>query len=181
MSEFQEAFEDLIKDMYSAEKQVVKALPKAAKAATDDGLREAIQEHIQQTEEHVNRLEKVAELGEFKPSGKVCAAAKGIIEEMAEALEEHEPGPILDAVMVCAAQKFEHYEIANYGTAVSWAKLLGLDDCVEVLQQTLEEEEQSRPTSTGTVRKIQIASYEDSCHRPLAVAPSPRHPITTNR
>ena len=139
----QDAFEDLIKDMYSAEKQVLHALPKAAKGATDGQLSAAIEAHIKQTEEHVTRLEGVAQSCGFTPTGKACAAAKGIIEEMAEGLEENEKGAVRDAVIVCAGQKFEHYEIANYGTAVAWANLLGEKEAVELLNRTLKEEEET--------------------------------------
>ena len=143
MKNFESLFQDLVKDMYNAEKQVLKALPKAAKAASDEKLSAAFEEHRTQTEGHVERLEKVAEMMDFKPSGKVCAAAKGIIEEMSEAIDEYEEGPLRDAMLICGGQKFEHYEMANYGTAVQWAKLLGNQDVVKLLQETLKEEEQT--------------------------------------
>lgn len=143
MATFEKAFEDLVKDMYNAEKQVLKALPKAAKGAFAPELKAAFEEHATQTEEQAKRLEQVAEIMGFKPTGKVCAAAKGIIEEMSEALEEHDKGPVLDAVLICGGQKFEHYEIANYGTACEWAKLIGNEEVLNLLKETLDEEEQT--------------------------------------
>lgn len=161
MNNLQEAFEELVKDMYSAEKQVLKALPKAASASTSKDLIAGIEAHIKQTEQHVVRLEEIASRGGYKPSGKVCTAAKGIIEEQDEALSEHEKGPLLDAVLVCGCQKFEHYEIANYGTAVSWAKLLGLKEDLNALQETLTEEKETNQKLTdvadSTVNKAALS------------------------
>lgn len=143
MKTFDKAFEDLIKDMYSAEKQVLKALPKAAKVAQNADLKAGFEEHRAQTEEHVSRLEEVAQVCGFKPTGKVCKAAQGLIEEMSEIITEEEAGPVKDAMLICGGQKFEHYEIANYGTAVTWATMLGKKDCVKLLQMTLDEEKQT--------------------------------------
>ena len=143
MSSFQDEFEDLIKDMYNAEKQLIKALPKMAKAATNAQLRQGFEEHLQQTEGHVQRLEQVAQAGGFKPSGKVCPAMQGLVEEANEHIKEGEPGPVLDAVLIASAQKVEHYEICSYGTAKAWAELLGQQEAVQLLQQTLQEEEQT--------------------------------------
>jgi ferritin-like metal-binding protein YciE len=166
MTPFEKAFQDLVKDMYNAEKQVLKALPKAAKAATSPELKAGIEEHREQTEGHVTRLQQVAELGEFRPSGKVCAAATGIIEEMTEAIDEHPKGPVLDAVLVCGCQKFEHYEIANYGTAVAWAKLLGKEDAAKLLEETLNEEVDTNDKLTeladGSVNKSAVSALEEA-------------------
>jgi ferritin-like metal-binding protein YciE len=141
MNSFNEAFEDLIKDIYNAEKQVLKALPKVMKKATNEQLKAGIQKHIDQTQGQVQRLEQVAQECGFKPTGKVCKAAQGLIEEVNEHLQEGEPGPIMDAVIISGAQKFEHYEICAYGTAREWAKLLGFNNAVTLLEQTLQEEE----------------------------------------
>jgi ferritin-like metal-binding protein YciE len=154
MKTFDKAFEDLVKDMYSAEKQVLKALPKAAKAASDPDLKSGFEEHRVQTEEHVARLEQVAETCGFKPSGKVCKAAQGLIEEMAEIITEEEEGPVKDAMLICGGQKFEHYEIANYGTAVTWARMLGKEDCAELLQMTLDEEKETDEKLTALAESV---------------------------
>lgn len=143
MSSFQDEFEDLIKDLHNAEKQLTKALPKMAKAATNEQLKAGFEEHLRQTEEHVKRLEQVAESCGFKPTGKMCPAMKGLIEEAEEHLKEGEPGPVLDAVLIASAQKVEHYEICSYGTARAWAELLGETEAVQLLQMTEQEEVQT--------------------------------------
>lgn len=140
MNTFSEAFEELIKDMYSAEKQALKALPKMAKGCADKELRTGFEKHLEQTQGHVDKLEKVAEICGFKPTGKLCVGAKGLIEEVEEQLEEGEEGPVRDAMLIAGAQKFEHYEISGYGTACDWAKLMGEKACAELLDEILEEE-----------------------------------------
>jgi ferritin-like metal-binding protein YciE len=143
MNTFNEAFEDLIKDMYNAEKQVLKALPKMAKNSTNPMLRQGFEKHQQQTEGQIQRLEQIAQMCGFKPAGKVCQAAKGLIEEVQEHLKESKPGPVMDAVLISGAQKFEHYEISGYGTARAWAELMGNQEVAQLIQQTLDEEEQT--------------------------------------
>ncbi len=141
MDNFKDAFEDLIKDMYNAEKQLIKALPKMAKAAQSEQLKAGFTEHLAQTEEHARRLEQVAETCGFKPTGKVCPAMKGLVEEADEHIKEGKPSPLKDAVLIAAAQKVEHYEMANYGTARAWAELISQPKCAQLLQETLREEE----------------------------------------
>jgi ferritin-like metal-binding protein YciE len=136
----QEKLVDEIRDLYHAEKQLVKALPKMAKNATHEGLREAFQTHLEETREQVTRLEEVFEaLGE-KPRAKPCHGMMGIIEEGSEMMQEEEAGAVFDAALIAAAQRVEHYEIGAYGTCAAWARLLGLDEVVTLLDQTLEEE-----------------------------------------
>jgi ferritin-like metal-binding protein YciE len=135
-----EALVEEIRDLYNAEKQLVKALPKMAKGAESDELRDAFEQHLQETEGQVTRLERVFELLEEKPRGKHCAGMAGIIEEGSEKLQEDMEGSVLDACLIGAAQKVEHYEICAYGTAVAWAEALGLSEVVDVLNETLEEE-----------------------------------------
>lgn len=132
-----------LKDLYSAEKQILKALPKMAKAASSEKLREGFEEHREQTEGHVERLEKIFEsLG--KPSrGVKCAAMEGILEEGKELLEEDADEAVLDAALIAAAQRVEHYEIAAYGTVRTLARMLGDSEAEELLQQTLDEEKQT--------------------------------------
>jgi ferritin-like metal-binding protein YciE len=135
-----EALVEEIRDLYNAEKQLVKALPKMAKGAESDDLREALESHLEETEGQVTRLERVFELLDEKPRGKHCAGMAGIVEEGSEKLQEDIEGSVLDAVLIASAQKVEHYEIGAYGTAIAWAEALGLNDVVQVLNETLEEE-----------------------------------------
>ena len=135
-----EALVEEIRDLYNAEKQLVKALPKMAKGAESDELREAFEMHLQETEGQVTRLESVFELLDEKPRGKHCAGMAGIIEEGSEKLQEDMEGSVLDACLIGAAQKVEHYEICAYGTAIAWAEALGLSEVVDVLNESLEEE-----------------------------------------
>jgi ferritin-like metal-binding protein YciE len=136
---FTELFEDQIKDLYSAEKQIVQALPKMARNTTNPQLRAAFEKHLEETRGHVARLEQIAEELEFTPRGKKCKGAEGLIEEGKEAMEEFEDDT-LDAALIGAAQRVEHYEIAAYGTARAHAELLGFTKAARLLQQTLDEE-----------------------------------------
>jgi ferritin-like metal-binding protein YciE len=135
-----EALVEEIRDIYNAEKQLVKALPKMAKGAESDELREAFEKHLGETEGQVTRLERVFELLDEKPRGKHCAGMAGIVEEGSEKLQEDMEGSVLDACLIASAQKVEHYEISAYGSAIAWAEALGLNEVVEVLNETLEEE-----------------------------------------
>jgi ferritin-like metal-binding protein YciE len=131
---------DEIKDLYHAEKQLTKALPRMAKAANHEDLREAFEMHLEETEEQIRRLEEVFEaLGE-KVKSKPCPGMAGILEEGKETMEEDAEGAVMDAALIAAAQRAEHYEIGAYGTCVEWARLLGLDDVTLLLETTLEEE-----------------------------------------
>ena len=135
-----EALVDEIRDLYNAEKQLTKALPKMAKGATSEELREAFESHLEETEGQVTRLERVFELLDEKPRGKHCAGMAGIVEEGSEKLQEDAEDSVMDAMLIASAQKVEHYEIGSYGTAIAWAEALGLTDVAEVLNETLAEE-----------------------------------------
>jgi ferritin-like metal-binding protein YciE len=137
----QELFHDTLKDIYFAEKKILSALPKMAKAAQSDDLKAAFEKHETQTKEHVARLEKV-EIDET-PRGKTCDAIMGIIEEGQEFMKEFKGAPALDAGLLAAAQAVEHYEIARYGTLKTWAAELGHNQAVKLLEQTLSEEKQT--------------------------------------
>jgi ferritin-like metal-binding protein YciE len=138
-----ELYIDELKDLYSAENQLVKALPKMAKGAVSEELRQGFEEHLEQTKGHVQRLEQIFEaLGE-SPKGKKCAGMEGLIKEGAEVLDEDYEGNILDAALIGAAQRVEHYEIAAYGTARAMAEKLGEDEHVSLLTETLEEEKET--------------------------------------
>jgi ferritin-like metal-binding protein YciE len=131
---------DEIRDLYDAERQLVKALPKMAKGATSEELRTLIETHLGETEEQVARLEKAFEMLGEKPRGKRCEGMAGIIEEGSNLLEEDFDGAVLDAGIIAGAQRAEHYEITAYGSVMAWAKQLGEDDIAELLSETLEEE-----------------------------------------
>ena len=139
----EDLFHETLKDMYYAEKQILKALPKMAKAAHSDELREAFEHHHDQTEAHVERLEDVFDqLG--KPArGKPCEAILGIVEEGKEVMDTFGDSPALDAGLLAGAQAVEHYEISRYGTLKTWAGELGLDAATRLLDQTLQEEKQT--------------------------------------
>ena len=131
---------DEIKDLYHAEKQLTKALPRMAKAANHEDLREAFEMHLEETQEQITRLEEVfGALGE-KVKAKPCPGMAGILEEGKETMEEDAEGAVMDAALIAAAQRAEHYEIGAYGTCVEWARLLGLDEVASLLETTLEEE-----------------------------------------
>jgi ferritin-like metal-binding protein YciE len=148
ITNLREAFLDEIRDIYHAEKQLLKALPKLAKAASDGELRGALDSHLAETENQVSRLERVFELVDAKPETKTCAGMAGIIEEGADALDQ-ESGPVLDALIIASAQRAEHYEIAAYGTVAAWAEGLGYTDAAELLRETLDEEKTADETLTG--------------------------------
>jgi ferritin-like metal-binding protein YciE len=136
----QDLFLHLLKDMYYAEKQILKALPKMAKKADSNELRMAFEHHLRETEGQVERLERVFSLCSEKASGKTCPAIKGILEEGQDDMKDADTPDVLDASMIADAQAVEHYEIARYGTLIAWAKQLGLNDAVSLLQQTLDQE-----------------------------------------
>ncbi|MDP9097450.1 MAG: ferritin-like domain-containing protein [Verrucomicrobiota bacterium] len=154
MDSLKDLYIDELKDLYNAESQLLKALPKMAKKASAPELRSAFQDHLKQTEGHVNRLEKIFKgMGE-KPTGKTCKAMKGLIEEGKEIIEEDGDGSVLDAALIGAAQRVEHYEIAGYGVVRTFASLLGEEDAMETLQRTLNEEAETDKKLTGLAESI---------------------------
>ena len=143
MTTLHDLFVHELKDVYSAEKQLVKALPKMAKAASSEKLREGIEEHLEQTEEQVERLEKIFESLDSSTRGVKCAAMEGLIKEGSEIMGEDAEPAVKDAALIAAAQKVEHYEIAAYGTLVTFANMLGQDEAQKLLQTTLDEEKET--------------------------------------
>lgn len=135
-----DAFIEELRDVYDAEKQLIKALPKMARSATSEELRGLLETHLEETRGQVERLDEVFASIEQKPRGKHCEGIAGIIEEGKSILEEDFDGPTLDASIIAAGQRAEHYEIAAYGTLVAWARAMGHSDAAELLEQTLEEE-----------------------------------------
>jgi ferritin-like metal-binding protein YciE len=142
-------FLDTLKDIYYAEKQILKALPKMAKAAHSDQLRAAFEKHHGETEGQVERLEQVFELIDKPARGKTCEAIQGILDEGKEIMDEYKGTEALDAGMVAAAQAVEHYEIARYGTLKQWAQQLGMKDAVRLLDATLQEEKKTDESLTS--------------------------------
>lgn len=143
MNNLQDVLEHQIKDLYSAETQLTSAMPKMMEAATTQELKDAFRTHLEQTKEQVNRLQQAAEQLGIKPTGEKCKAMEGLINEGQDLIQKYEPSPALDAALIAAAQRIEHYEIAGYGSACQFAEALGQREVKEILGQTLNEEEQT--------------------------------------
>jgi ferritin-like metal-binding protein YciE len=151
---------DELKDLYNAENQLVKALPKMARAASSEELRQGFEEHLEQTKGHVQRLEKIFQtLGE-SPKGKKCKGMEGLVEEGAEVMEEDFEGSLMDAALIGAAQRVEHYEIAAYGTASAFAVGLRQSQQASLLNETLEEEKETKETLTKLAEQINAQANE---------------------
>jgi ferritin-like metal-binding protein YciE len=156
-SELHNLLLDELADIYSAEQQLTKALPKMAKAAKSEELTAAFEAHLEETQNHITRLEQVFTSLDERVESKECKAMKGLLEEGKELMEEMQDSSALDAALIAAAQKVEHYEIASYGTVCAWAQMMGHDDAVELLGATLEEEkaadEKLTAIAEGTVNE----------------------------
>jgi len=155
-----ELYIDELKDLYNAENQLVKALPKLAKAASSEQLSQGFEEHLEQTKGHVERLEKIFESLDESPKGKKCAGMEGLVKEGSEVMDEDYEGAVMDAALIGAAQRVEHYEIAGYGTASEFANLLGEEEHVSLLNQTLEEEKQTDKKLTELAKTINSQASE---------------------
>ena len=154
----QELLIDELKDLYSAEKQIVRALPKLAKAATSPDLKQALTNHLKETEGQLTRLEQIAEIVSKKLTGKTCVGMKGVLEEGSEVLGDTDKGTVRDAAMIAAAQRVEHYEMAGYGSAREFAKMLGLSDVASLLDETLEEEKAADKLLSGIAKQVNTAA-----------------------
>lgn len=152
--DLRELYIDELKDLYNAETQLVKALPKMAKAASSDELRQGFEDHLEQTKGHVERLEKIFESLDESPKGKKCAGMEGLVEEGSEIMDEDYEGAVLDAALIGAAQRVEHYEIAGYGTVAEFAEILGESEHVTLLNETLEEEKETDNKLTELAKEI---------------------------
>ncbi|MBR0695841.1 ferritin-like domain-containing protein [Bradyrhizobium lablabi] len=150
----QDLFHDALKDIYYAEKKILSALPKMAKAAHSEKLRSAFEQHLRETEGQVERLEGVFEEIEARPQGKTCDAILGMIVEGKEIMSAYKGGPALDAGLLAAAQAVEHYEISRYGTLITWADELGLTNASALLKQTLAEEENTNEILTRLAKSV---------------------------
>lgn len=156
----EDLFIDKLKDIYDAERRITKALPKMAKSATSEELRSAFEEHLQQTEGHIERLDRIFEGLDMTPGRKPCHGMMGLLEEGKELMEKEAPDSVMDAGLISAAQEVEHYEIGSYGTLKAWADLLGKKDEAKLLQQTLDEEEQTDETLTRIAESINARALE---------------------
>jgi|KBSMisStaDraftv2_1062788.scaffolds.fasta_scaffold1577732_1 ferritin-like metal-binding protein YciE len=150
-----------LKDIYSAENQIIKALPKMTKAASSEALKAGFEEHLQQTKVQVERLQKIFKLLDESPTGKKCHGMEGLLEEGSEAIEEFE-GDVLDAALISAAQRVEHYEMAAYGTVRTYAELLEEPKHVSLLAETLLEEKDTDQKLTKLSKKINLDANEGS-------------------
>lgn len=155
-------FIEALKDIYYAERRILRALPKMMRAAQSEELKKAFQTHREETEVHKERLDQVFEMLGKRPQGKTCPAIDGIIEEGEEVMDTFKGAPALDAGLVAAAQAVEHYEIARYGTLCAWAKVLGMQDAVNLLTQTLEEEKRTdellNQLAEGEINQMAVAA-----------------------
>jgi ferritin-like metal-binding protein YciE len=157
----EKVFEDLLKDIYSAETQLVEALPKMAKAAHSEDLQDAIQKHLEETKRHVDRLEKVFKrMNIDKSEVETCAAMEGLIEEGEKIIDEYEEGPARDSALIIGAQKVEHYEIASYGSLCELADVLRQTQVLDILERTLQEEEKTDDILSEIAYHVNDDAYE---------------------
>jgi ferritin-like metal-binding protein YciE len=156
-----EVYVDELKDLYDAENRLVKALPKVAKAATSEKLRAAVEEHLEQTRGHVDRLKEIFDNMDEKATGKKCAGMIGILKEGEEIMDEDYEGEVMDAALISAAQRVEHYEIAAYGCVRTWADLLGENEASALLGKTLEEEKETDEKLTQLAEEINVQAKEE--------------------
>ena len=161
MKDLNELFLEELADIYDAEKQLIKALPKMAEQANSPELQSAFEDHLEQTQEHVRRLEEVFELFEQKPKGKKCEAMAGLVEEAQALMKEEATPAVMDAALIAAAQKVEHYEIATYGCLRTWAELLGKDEAIDLLEETLNEEKDVDESLTDIATNINDEANEE--------------------
>ncbi|WP_437230250.1 ferritin-like domain-containing protein [Planctomicrobium sp. SH661] len=160
LNTLEDAFVDELRDVLSAEKQLVKALPKMVKGATSDQLRDALESHLEETKTHVERVEAAFESIDLKPRSKKCEAMEGLLEEGSSLLEEDASPEVMDALIIAAAQKVEHYEIATYGTLCTWAEELGFDAALKLLKQNMADEEAADEKLTQISQTVNRAAVE---------------------
>ena len=176
MKTLEDLFLDELADMYDAENRLVKALPKMAKAATDGALREAFQAHLSETEGHVEKVEEIFAACDVRAKGKKCEAIVGLLEEGDDIASENKGSPTINAALISAAQKVEHYEIASYGTLCEWAKLLNNSEATELLGEILEEEKAADAALTNLARsrsnESAIEGSESGHHRSRGMRPA---------
>jgi ferritin-like metal-binding protein YciE len=160
-AKFEDLFREELEDLYDAEKQIVQALPKMAEAASSEELSEAFQQHLEETQEQVKRLERIFKKMGEQPGGRQCEGMQGLLKEGEKVISEISKSPVLDAALIAAAQKVEHYEISGYGTARTMAEMLGQQDAAELLEETLEEEKATDETLTDIAESIMSGDATD--------------------
>lgn len=160
VNSIEKLFVEELKDLYSAENQLTKAIPKLVKAAASPELKTALQNHLRETEGHVQRLELICSMLSVSPKGKSCEGMKGVIEEGSSMLSETDEGDVRDAALISAAQRVEHYEMAAYGTVRSYAELLGQSEIAELLEETLEEEKAADQKLTSISEEVNARAHQ---------------------
>jgi ferritin-like metal-binding protein YciE len=182
LNSLEDLLRDQLKDLYNAENQLVKALPRLAKKATSDSLAEAFTMHLEETQLQVERLNQIAKLMDLTLTGKKCKAMEGLLQEGKEALESSGNGKIVDAALIAAAQRVEHYEISAYGTARALAEEIGLPDVAELLQETLDEESATDEKLTAlAVEEIYPAVQKGEEEEVITAKPSKRRAVAAKR
>lgn len=157
-----ELYLDELRDLHNAENQLVKALPKLAKASSSDELRQGFEQHLEQTKGHVERLEQIFEAMDESPKGKKCVGMEGLVKEGSEIMDEDFEGAVMDAALIGAAQRVEHYEIAAYGTVIAFADQLGESEHASLLKETLEEEKETDQKLTSLSEEINSQASSES-------------------
>lgn len=160
-SSLEKLFEHELRDVLDAEHQILKALPKLAKSASDERLKAAFEEHLSQTEAQVSRLEEIFKSINKAPRGKHCSGMEGLVKEGAELIKEEDAGPLLDAALICAAQKVEHYEIAAYGSLATYAGLLQMSEAQEFLEATLAEEKETDHKLSAIASELNLVAANE--------------------
>lgn len=160
VNSMEKLFIEELKDLYSAENQITKALPKMVSAATSKDLKKALENHLRETEGQIERLIQICNIVSVNPKGKTCEAMKGVLEEGSSRLKEAEQGNVRDAALISAAQRVEHYEMAAYGTVRTYAQLLGQKQCAKLLEETLEEEKAADQKLTSIAGKVNTQAYQ---------------------
>ena len=160
VNSIEKLFVEELKDLYSAENQITKVLPKMANAATSKELKQAFESHLRETEGQIERLEKICKLLGASPKGKTCDGMKGVLSEGSSMLQETEEGNLRDVAMISAAQRVEHYEMAAYGTVRSYAELLGQSEIAKLLEETLEEEKAADEKLTSISQKVNVRAHQ---------------------
>ncbi len=162
LDSFEKLFVEELKDLYSAENQIIKALPKMAHASTSPELKKALESHLRETEGQILRLEKICNMLGASPKGKTCDGMKGVLDEGSSMLHDIAAGEVRDAALIGAAQRVEHYEMAAYGTVRSYASLIGKPEIAELLEETLEEEKAADQKLTSISEKVNVRAYQNA-------------------
>jgi ferritin-like metal-binding protein YciE len=165
MDTLNELFDDMLKDVYFAENEILKALPKMAKKATSEDLQKAFTDHLEETKGQVKRLDQIFKLLGKKAEGKECHALKGLVKETEELMDEAKSGPVLDAGLIACAQAVEHYEMARYGALSAWADQLDMEEAGELLEETLDEEKAADEKLSDIAEDINPEAEEDESEK----------------